>query len=117
MLHIKYDGKIYEYAEGTTYEEIAKDFQSKYAARIALVIANGKIRELLKAPERDTEISFLTYEDDAGHKDGQNALPQRNSADVPPRAALRHGRKGQLLSRPQRQPCGDRGASDARCQT
>ena len=68
MLHIKYDGKIYEYAEGTTYEEIAKDFQSKYAARIALVIANGKIRELLKAPERDTEISFLTYEDDAGHK-------------------------------------------------
>ena len=35
MLHIKYDGKIYEYAEGTTYEEIAKDFQSKYAARIA----------------------------------------------------------------------------------
>ena len=65
---IKYDGKIYEYAEGTTYEEIAKDFQSKYAARIALVIANGKIRELLKAPERDTEISFLTYEDDAGHK-------------------------------------------------
>ena len=68
MLHIKYDGKIYEYAEGTTYEEIAKDFQSKYAARIALVIANGKIRELLKAPERDTEISFLTYADDAGHK-------------------------------------------------
>ena len=44
MLHIKYDGKIYEYAEGTTYEEIAKDFQSKYAARIAPVIANGKIR-------------------------------------------------------------------------
>ena len=68
MLHIKYDGKIYEYAEGTTYEEIAKDFQSKYAARIALVIANGKIRELLKAPERDTEISFLTDADDAGHK-------------------------------------------------
>ena len=50
-------------------------------------------------------------------RDGQNALPQRNTADVPPRAALRHGRKGQLLSRPQRQPRGNCGASDARCQT
>ena len=49
-------------------KRLQKDFQSKYAARIALVIANGKIRELLKAPERDTEISFLTYADDAGHK-------------------------------------------------
>ena len=49
-------------------------------------------------------------------RDGQNALPQRNTSDVPPRAALRHGRKGQLLSRPQRQPRGDRGAFDARGQ-
>ena len=47
-------------------------------------------------------------------RDGQNALPQRNTADVPPRAALRHGRKGQLLSRPQRQPRGNCGAFDAR---
>ncbi len=60
MLHIKYDGKIYEYAEGTTYEEIAKDFQSKYAARIALVIANGKIRELLKAPDAPQKIFTRT---------------------------------------------------------
>ena len=35
-----------QYDKGVTYETIAKDFQSKYKNRIALVYFNGKMREL-----------------------------------------------------------------------
>lgn len=56
------------YAVGTTYEEIADEFQEKYKGLIALVIADGKIRELTKKLERDCTISFLTLQDDIGHK-------------------------------------------------
>lgn len=56
------------YAVGTTYEEIADEFQEKYKGLIALVIADGKIRELTKKVERDCTISFLTLQDDIGHK-------------------------------------------------
>ncbi len=56
------------YAVGTTYEEIADEFQEKYKGLIALVIADGKIRELTKKLERGCTISFLTLQDDIGHK-------------------------------------------------
>lgn len=56
------------YAVGTTYEKIADEFQEKYKGLIALVIADGKIRELTKKLERDCTISFLTLQDDIGHK-------------------------------------------------
>lgn len=56
------------YAVGTTYEEIADEFQEKYKGLIALVIADEKIRELTKKVERDCTISFLTLQDDIGHK-------------------------------------------------
>ena len=41
-----------EYDKGTTFEEIAKDFQKDYEHRIACVIFNGKIRELMKHLKR-----------------------------------------------------------------
>ena len=37
-----------EYKAGTTFEEIANDYQSEYGNTIALVVENGKIRELFK---------------------------------------------------------------------
>lgn len=57
-----------EFEAGVTYEEIAKQYQSLYEDMIALVIVNGKIQELNKTLEKDCEIQFLTYCDDAGHK-------------------------------------------------
>lgn len=57
-----------EFEAGITYEEIAKQYQSLYEDMIALVIVNGKIQELNKTLEKDCEIQFLTYCDDAGHK-------------------------------------------------
>ena len=61
-------GKEYEYPKGTVYEAIAVDFQKEYRDTIALVCANGKIRELTKSVESDVTVEFLTYASDAGHK-------------------------------------------------
>lgn len=57
-----------EFENGTAYEEIAEQYQSAYDDMIALVMVDGKIRELNKCVEKDCEIQFLTYCDDAGHK-------------------------------------------------
>lgn len=56
------------YAVGTTYEQIANEFQPEYHGQIALVISNNKIRELTKKVEKDCTISFLTLKDNIGHK-------------------------------------------------
>lgn len=61
------NGEKHEYAEGTTYETVAKDFAKDYRYGIALVTENGKLRELFK-PVKDAEISFITLDDAMGHK-------------------------------------------------
>ena len=37
-----------EYPEGTTYMDLAKEYQGQYANDIVLVQADGKLRELFK---------------------------------------------------------------------
>lgn len=68
MITVTIDGESREYEEGTTYEAIASEYQERYNNRIALVTANGKIRELFKKAKRDCEVSFLTLDDPIGHK-------------------------------------------------
>ena len=68
MISIGVNGITKEYAEGTTYEQVAADFQKDYAHKIALAIENGKFRELARTVEAGAEVSFLTYADSAGHK-------------------------------------------------
>lgn len=68
MVTIKIDGKDKLYEEGIKYEIIAKEFQHLYEEPIALVIVNGKIRELMKRVDRDCELEFATYGDSIGHK-------------------------------------------------
>lgn len=53
---------------GTTYEEIAADFQREYGDMIALVSVDGRIRELFKRVTRDCTVDFFTLRDDVGHK-------------------------------------------------
>lgn len=68
MLTIKVNGEVRQYKKGTTYEQIADDFQAAFEENIVLVIADGKIGELKKTPQRDgTEISFLTRKDKIGY--------------------------------------------------
>lgn len=68
MLKITINGVLKEYPEGITFEEIARDYQSEYDDTIALVLEDGKIRELMKKATRDCTLSFLTLGDNIGHK-------------------------------------------------
>lgn len=68
MAKITIGGKVNEYKTGTTYEEIANDYQEEYGGEIALVIENGKIRELNRTVIRDAKIEFVTLRDNIGHK-------------------------------------------------
>ena len=68
MVRIKIDGKEKLYEEGIKYEIIAKEYQHLYNKPIALVIIDGKIRELMKRVDRDCELEFATYGDPIGHK-------------------------------------------------
>lgn len=62
------NGKEYEYADGVTYRELAKDFQKDYDAEIVLAIENEKLRELFRPVASDAKISFETLRDNSGHK-------------------------------------------------
>ena len=61
-------GEKKEYADGTTFEEIAKKYQGQFHNTIALVTENGKIRELHKKVSKDAELDFITLSSAIGHK-------------------------------------------------
>ena len=60
-------GKEYFYEQGTSYEEIAEEFQKEYEHQIALVMVDGyRLQELNKTVTRDCELKFITTQDTAG---------------------------------------------------
>ncbi len=61
-------GKEVVYEQGTTYEQIAKDYQKDYDRRIVLACVNGRLRELNKRVEEDGTLFFVTEADKAGVK-------------------------------------------------
>lgn len=68
MLQITVDGIEREYKEGTTYLQIAKEFQPKYDAAIVLAVADYKLQELHKTIKDGTKVSFETLKGTSGHK-------------------------------------------------
>ncbi|MDD6811353.1 MAG: nucleoside kinase [Lachnospiraceae bacterium] len=68
MVRIKINGEEKLYEEGIKYEIIAKEYQHLYKEPIALVVVDGKIRELMKRVNKDCELSFITYGSPIGHK-------------------------------------------------
>ena len=62
------DGVEKEYEKGTTFEDIAKEYQKDYPHRIAAVYFNGKIRELMKTVKKDGTLSFITFSDTIGYE-------------------------------------------------
>lgn len=68
MYHVKVKDEIREYEEGTTYLQIAKDFQKDYSHAIVLTYVNGKLQELYKPLKSDCELRFETIGDSIGHK-------------------------------------------------
>lgn len=59
-------GLVLEYARGTTYGEIAKEFEKDYAEDIILALVDGRLAELSKGVESDCELKFITTADTAG---------------------------------------------------
>ncbi len=68
MANITIGGVTKDYAVGTTYEQIAQEYQEQYNNTIALVTENGKIRELHKKVSKDADVKFITLSDTIGHK-------------------------------------------------
>ena len=75
-----------EYKKGTTYSEIAREFQPDYEHQIVLAMVDGyHLRELWKTVEKDCEIHFLTTADSIGN-DTNTAFPlfsSRMASDSP----------------------------------
>ena len=75
-----------------TYEEIADAYQDRYENTIALVLEDGKIRELIKTVHKDCTLSFLTLKDSIGHKAYVRTAVMvllRAAADVIPEANIK----------------------------
>jgi len=60
------NGAEREYPKGTTFLEIAKEYQKDYENDILLVSHNNHLRELNKVLKYDGELSFITAEDESG---------------------------------------------------
>ena len=60
------EGRTYSYPCGTTYRDIAAEFQDRYASDILLVNRSGKLCELHKPLDRDCTLKFLTARDIPG---------------------------------------------------
>ncbi len=65
-MRIVVDGKEREYAPGTKLLDVAKDVQADYPYEILLAMVNGRLRELHKETEADSQIHFLTAADKPG---------------------------------------------------
>ena len=68
MVTVKINGEEKLFEEGIQYQLIAEEYQRDYESQIALVIVNGKIRELMKRLDKDCDLEFVTYADLIGHK-------------------------------------------------
>ena len=60
MYQVKIHDEIRQYEAGTTYLEIAKEYQKEYSHDIVLVTVDGKLQELHKKVNRDCTLNFET---------------------------------------------------------
>lgn len=65
---LEIEGEIKEYPIGTTYGEIAAEYQSRYEDDILLVLFNYKLRELGKRVKKDGTLEFITARQEPGKK-------------------------------------------------
>lgn len=69
MEYVTIGGRCKEYQAGTTYLQIAQEYQPQYENDIMLVSVDGKLRELHKTVERSCSLEFVT----AAEKPGMQA--------------------------------------------
>ena len=76
MRQITIEGQTLNIKDGTTYLELAKNFQKKYDHDIVLVLENNKMREMFRKVKDGAAVTFLT----TGQIDGYNTY--RRSATL-----------------------------------
>ena len=76
MRQITVEGQTLNIKDGTTYLELAKNFQKKFDHDIVLVLENNKMRELFRKVKDGAAVTFLT----TGQIDGYNTY--RRSATL-----------------------------------
>ena len=68
MYNVQIGDEIRQYESGTTYRQIAEEWQEQYENDIVLVFVNGRLQELFKTLKEDCIIRFETTGDPIGHK-------------------------------------------------
>lgn len=66
MVRVKIGTDIREYPQGTTWAQVAEEYQSGFEHDILLVQIGGKLQELHKTV-RDGSLRFITAEEKAGN--------------------------------------------------
>lgn len=67
MYKVEIDGEEKSFPAGTTYLQIAGEYQKNYPHDIVLVYANGKLQELGKTLKKDCELKFVTTGEPIGN--------------------------------------------------
>lgn len=67
LYQVKIGEETRQYQEGTSYGQIAEEFQKDYKDDIVLVFVDGKLQELTKTVEKDCTLKFETTASEAGH--------------------------------------------------
>lgn len=68
VLNVEFGNVRKQYAYGTTFLELAHEYQSRYKDDIVLAVYNNKLRELNRIVETDGVLSFMTTADTKGRK-------------------------------------------------
>jgi len=66
MIQVTVKGQEAQVAEGTSFLEMAREYQAEYANDIVLVSVNKKLQELHKEVQRPCSVEFITTADKAG---------------------------------------------------
>lgn len=68
MYTVQIEDTIRQYEAGTTYGEIARDYEQEYENDIVLVLVDNRLQELGKTLQSDCRLRFITTADEIGHK-------------------------------------------------
>ena len=74
MYNVQVKEELRQYEGGTTFQEIAKDYQSQYEHDIVGVFVNDKLEELHKVLKTDCVLRFVTTADTIGHKTYERSM-------------------------------------------
>lgn len=65
-IQVSVGDQVREYPVGTSYSEVANDFQSQYDNDILLVYSDGRLQELFHKIRRDCRLEFVTAKENVG---------------------------------------------------